>query len=104
SCFTAGRTREDPECLTAAPQASPGSPWPRQDLPPGPACQVPRVGDLLPVRGRSEVLHAEIDPDGAPGWRQGFRGGDVDSKVTYQRPSGSRATITIAGSSPATAR
>ena len=26
SCFTAGRTREDPECLTSAPPASPGLP------------------------------------------------------------------------------
>src|SRR6185437_1416917 len=26
SCFTADRTRQDPECLTSAPQASPGEP------------------------------------------------------------------------------
>ena len=68
----------------------------------GLALQVPRVGDLLPVGGHGEVRHAEIDADGVPGLRRGTGAAASTVKVTYQRPSGSRETITIAGSSAVT--
>jgi hypothetical protein len=46
----------------------------------GLALQVPWVGDLVSVAGGSEVSHAEVDADGVPGLRQGFRGVGVDGE------------------------
>ena len=70
--------------------------------PAGLALQVPRVGDLLPVAGHHEVRHTEVDTDGTSGLPRGSGASVSSVKVTYQRPSGSRETITIAGSSSVT--
>ena len=70
----------------------------------GLARQVPRAGDLLPVRGDGEVRHAQVDAGRVPGRPSGAGVWVPVVKVMYQRPSGSREMITIVGSSAATSR
>ena len=63
----------------------------------GPALQVPGIG-ASPVGGHGEVLHPEVDADCMAG-SAGSGSGSCSStaKLTYQRPSGSRDTVTVDG-------
>ena len=66
-----------------------------------PAGQLPRIGDLLTVRGDGEVFDAQVHP-GDIARRGGLPGPATSTaKDTCQRPHGSRETVTVAGLSVA---
>ena len=64
---------------------------------PGPAFQVPGVGDPLPVAGDREVGDPQVNADGLPVAGACSGSGMSTANATYQRPHGSRDTVTVDG-------
>ena len=63
-----------------------------------PAGQLPGISGLLPIRRHREGLDAQVHADDRACGRKLFQVVYVKAKETYQRPHGSRETVTVVGS------